>query len=290
MLWKIANQIIEINRPLVCGILNVTPDSFSDGYNTLEKAIRRAVEMREQGADIIDIGGESTRPHAQIVSEREELNRVLPVIENLAAQTGFIISVDTTKPEVARRCLQAGASIINDISGLRFAPDIADAVAEHEAGLVLMHSIGTPETLHTCAPVADVVDDVKRDWRRAINLATGRGVKPQQIALDVGIGFGKTFAQNLELLARLDELASEFSDFPLFIGASRKRFIGKTLNDAPTDKRLYGTLAANVIAATKGAKILRVHDVRATVEAMRVVDEIEKQRSEVRGQMSEVTD
>lgn len=290
MLWKIANQIIEINRPLVCGILNVTPDSFSDGYNTLEKAIRRAVEMREQGADIIDIGGESTRPHAQIVSEREELNRVLPVIENLAAQTGFIISVDTTKPEVARRCLQAGASIINDISGLRFAPDIADAVAEHEAGLVLMHSIGTPETLHTCAPVADVVDDVKRDWRRAINLATGRGVKPRQIALDVGIGFGKTFAQNLELLARLDELAREFSDFSLFIGTSRKRFIGKILNDAPTDKRLYGTLAANVVAATKGAKILRVHDVRATVEAMRVVDEIEKQRSEVKGQMSEVTD
>ncbi len=286
--WKIARGVIEINqRTLVMGILNSTPDSFSDGgkFSTLDRALARADTMIEEGANIIDIGGESTRPGAEIISEAEELRRVIPLIEKL--NNRCVIAVDTTKAEVARRSLEAGAHIINDVSGLRFAPEIAGHVARYEAGIVLMHSLGTLETLHAAPSVKDVFAHVQNDWRRAIDEAERRGVKREQIALDVGFGFGKTFEQNLELLARLDELAREFKDFPLLVGTSRKRFIGKILHDAPVDERLHGTLATVAVANLKGANIVRVHDVKAAADTVRVVDAIKKQELEVRSRKSE---
>ncbi len=258
------------------GILNVTPDSFSDGGRDtcVRDGVMRAVRMIDEGADIIDIGGESTRPGAGIVSIEEEARRVLPVVKELASERGHTVSVDTTKAEVARLALGAGASIVNDISGLRFAPEIADHVAAHEAGLVLMHSLGTPETLHTAPHVEDILKHVKDDWRRGITEAERRGVRRESTALDPGFGFGKTFEQNIELLARLDELVAEFADFPVLVGTSRKRFIGKLLASAPTDARLHGTMATVAAAVFAGAKIVRVHDVRAAVETVRVVDAI----------------
>lgn len=256
------------------GILNVTPDSFSDGGNFVahNRAIERAEEMTVQGADIIDIGGESTRPGATSVTVAEELARVLPVVEHLkrSSKRAPVISVDTTRAEVARLALDAGADIINDISGLRFEPEIADAVAQSEAGLILMHSLGTRETLHSAAPAPYIVRAVRDDWQRGIAEAVQRGVRSNQIALDPGFGFGKTFEQNIELLARLEELENDFADFPILVGTSRKRFIGRLLDDVPIGERLHGTMATVTAAVLAGASIVRVHDVRAAVETARV--------------------
>jgi len=261
-------------RTLVMGILNVTPDSFSDGgkFVAHKPAIVRAEEMLAEGADIIDIGGESTRPGAAAVAVEEEIARVLPVIEHLKRNVVHppILSVDTTKREVARRALAAGVDIINDISGLRFEPEIADAVAHAGAGLVIMHSPGTRETLHSTPPVSNIVRAVRDDWQRGIAEATRRGVTSNRIALDPGFGFGKTFEQNIELLARLNELEDDFADFPILVGTSRKRFIGRLLDNAPTGERLHGTMATVTAAVLAGARIVRVHDVRAAVETVRV--------------------
>ncbi|MCP9496015.1 MAG: dihydropteroate synthase [Pyrinomonadaceae bacterium MAG19_C2-C3] len=276
--WKIKGCSLKCEgRTLVMGILNVTPDSFSDGGVrdvSVRDCIMRAGKMIDEGADIIDIGGESTRPGAATVSVEEEARRVLPVIKELISKHAHPISVDTTKPEIARRALSVGAGIINDISGLRFAPEIADHVAAHEAGLVLMHSLGTPQTLHTVTPVEDILKHVGDDWRRGIAEALRRGVHREAIALDPGFGFGKTFEQNIELLRRLDELVAAFADFPVLVGTSRKRFIGKLLNDAPIGARLHGTMATVSAAVFAGAKVVRVHDVRAAVETVRVCDAI----------------
>lgn len=276
--WKIKGQTLECEgRTLVMGILNVTPDSFSDGDArnvSVRDCVMRAGKMIDEGADIIDIGGESTRPGAATVGVEEEARRVLPVIKELTRERAHPISVDTTKAEIAARALDAGACIINDISGLRFAPEIANHVAEHEAGLVLMHSLGTPQTLHTVAPVENILKHVQDDWRRGIAEALRRGVHQESIALDPGFGFGKTFEQNIELLARLDELVAGFADFPILAGTSRKRFIGKLLNDAPVGARLHGTMATISAAVFAGARVVRVHDVRAAVETVRVVDEL----------------
>jgi dihydropteroate synthase len=286
--WKIKNRPLPIGeRTLVMGILNVTPDSFSDGghFFSLDKALEHAQQMISDGADIIDIGGESTRPGNEgPVSPSDEISRVVPVIEALAkSSSNTPISIDTTKSEVAKAALQAGAAIVNDISALRFDFYVADAAAREGAGLVLMHSRGTPATMHRLPPVADILDEVTSSLGASIKMAERRGVKRESIVIDPGIGFGKSQEQNLELLARLDELSAEFPDLPILVGPSRKSFIGRILADesgtpAPTEERTFGTIASVAAAVLKGAQIVRVHDVKATVESVRVLDAIKESR------------
>ena len=276
--WTLASRTLAVGgRTLVMGILNVTPDSFSDGgqFFDLERAVAHAGEMLADGADIIDIGGESTRPGGATVTAAEELQRIVPVVERLRAELPrAVISVDTTKAEVARAAFDAGAEIVNDISALRFDERIADETARAGAGLVLMHSRGTNATLHKLPPVADIMQEVTESLRRSIALAERRGVARAQMAIDPGIGFGKSQEQNLELLARLDQLADAFAEFPLLVGTSRKSFIGRLLGDAPVERRLHGTMASVTAAILGGAHIIRVHDVRAAVETARIADGI----------------
>jgi dihydropteroate synthase len=282
MIWHIRDRILPIGeRTLIMGILNVTPDSFSDGgqFITVDTALSHAEQMIAEGADIIDVGGESTRPGGEPVSAQDEIERVVPVIEVLARRTDTPISVDTTKSEVARAALDAGAAIVNDISALRFDFYIADAVARAGAGLVLMHSRGTPATRHRLPPVADIMHEVTHSLRASINMAERRGVKRESIVIDPGIGFGKSLEQNLELIAKVDQLIAAFSDYPLLIGTSRKSFIGRILADesgtpAPAEHRLYGSLATITAAILHGAHIVRVHDVKATMETIRVAESI----------------
>lgn len=261
------------------GILNVTPDSFSDGgeFFSADSAIAHAKEMVRDGADILDVGGESTRPGGVAVGVDEELRRVIPVIERLAKDLAVPISVDTTSAEVAERAIEAGAEIINDISGLRFDPHVADVAAEHSAGLVLMHSRGRRDTMHRLPPVEDIMAEVADGLKQSVAEAEGRGVARQSIVLDPGIGFSKSQEQNLQLIARLDQLAQSFPEFPLLIGSSRKSFIGRLLGGAPAEERLYGTMATVTAAVLKGASIVRVHDVRAASETLIVTDAIKRQ-------------
>lgn len=268
-------------RTLIMGILNVTPDSFSDGgqFFTLDSAVARAEQMIAEGADIIDVGGESTRPGGEPVSAEEEIGRVVPVVEALVKRVNTPISVDTTKSEVARAALDAGAAIVNDISALRFDFYVADAVARAGAGLVLMHSRGTPATMHRLPPVADIMEEVTHSLRASINMAERRGVKRESIVIDPGIGFGKSQEQNLELIAKLDQLIAAFPDYPLLIGTSRKSFIGRILADengtpAAAEDRLHGTMATITTAILHGAHIVRVHDVKAALETIRVAESI----------------
>jgi dihydropteroate synthase len=264
------------------GVLNVTPDSFSDGgqFLSLANALAHAEQMIAEGADIIDVGGESTRPGgASIVSPEEEIQRVVPVIERLAKQTTIPISIDTTKAVVAHAALQAGASIVNDISALRFDFHVADEAGKTGAGLVLMHSRGTPATMHRLPPVQDIIEEVTRSLRNSVAMAERRGVKRESIVIDPGIGFGKSQEQNVELISKLDQLIAAFPDFPLLIGTSRKSFLGRLLADesgepVPADQRLLATLATITGAVLKGAHIVRVHDVKATVETLRVAEAI----------------
>ncbi len=279
--WKLARRTLLLGeRTLLMGVLNVTPDSFSDGgqFHSAERAIEHAHALLGAGADIIDVGGESTRPGAEPVSAEEELRRIVPVVEYLASQTETVVSVDTTKAEVARSALQAGAEIINDISALRFDFHIADEAARFGAGLVLMHSRGTPATMQRLPPVPDVLEEVTHSLRGSIAMAERRGVPRGSIVLDPGIGFGKTLAQNVELVARLDELRSRLPGFPILIGTSRKSFIGRLLDDAPVEQRTYGTMATVTAAVLNGASIIRVHDVGAARETVRVADAIKRAR------------
>ena len=259
-------------------ILNVTPDSFSDGgiFFSIDDALQQAEQLIEEGADILDIGGESTRPRSQRVSIDEETLRVVPVIEAIVKRFDVPISIDTSKAAVAEKSIEAGAEIINDISGLRFDERIAEVAAKTNAGLILMHLHGDFETMHKQKPLENILQDVSEGFRWSIEKAESSGVKKQNIALDVGIGFSKTFEQNLELIAKLNQIRQEFSDFPILIGTSRKSFIGKILGDVSTDKRLPGSLASAAIAVWNGANIVRVHDVRATVETLKVVDKIKR--------------
>lgn len=270
--WKTAKRELDLRKPLVMAILNITPDSFSDGgeFRSIDAAIRQAEKLIGEGADILDIGGESTRPGSQQVSAAEEIRRVVPVIEALSKRFDTPISIDTTKSEVVSRSVDAGAEIINDISGLRFDERIAAIAASSGAGLILMHSRGEFESMHSQPPVNDIFADVASGFRRSLRIASDRGVSDEQIALDVGLGFGKTFEQNLDLIAKLDKIVDEFSEYPLLVGASRKSFIGRICIDRPTNKRLAGSLAAAVIAVQNGARVVRVHDVAATVDALLV--------------------
>ena len=258
------------------GVLNVTPDSFSDGgqFFSFDQAIAHAEEMISEGADIIDIGGESTRPGSEFVTEDEELRRVLPVIERLAAKVSVPISIDTTKAAVARAALQGGAEIVNDISGLRFDAAIADIAAATRAGLVLMHSRGTPKDMQQLPPVADILSEVVKGLSDSVAIAQQHGLAREAIAIDPGIGFAKTVAQNCDLIAKLNQIVRAFPDLPVMIGASRKSFIGKLLDGAPADERLYGTIATVVASVLQGAHIIRVHDVRAASDAIRVAEAV----------------
>ncbi len=276
MNWQTSRRRLNLARPLVMAILNVTPDSFSDGgkFADPEAALKQAEKFITEGADIIDIGGESTRPGSKKVPVNEEIARAVPVIEAITKRFDVPISIDTTKSEVAQAAVNAGAEIINDISGLRFDASIADVAAKYTTGLILMHSRGEFEMMHSQPPVEDIMTEVADDFRRAITKAEASGVQPDNIALDIGIGFGKTFEQNLELIAKLDKLVVEFNQYPLLVGTSRKSFIGKILDGAPPNERLSGSLASVAIAVWNGAKIVRVHDVKETVYAIKVTEKV----------------
>ena len=283
--WQIKDRTLPISqRTLVMGVLNVTPDSFSDGgqFLHIEAALHHAQQMIAEGADIIDIGGESTRPGGEPITANEEIDRVVPVIETLAKTVEIPISIDTTKSEVARAALAAGASIVNDISALRFDFYVADAAARAGAGLVLMHSRGTAATMHRLPPVADILREVTDSLHSSVAMAERRGVKRESIVIDPGIGFGKLPEQNVELIAKLEQLKTVFPDLPILIGTSRKSFLGKLLSEepdspVPVSERVFGTMASITAAILKGAAIVRVHEVKAAVETVRVADAIRSQ-------------
>ncbi|HEY2537469.1 MAG TPA: dihydropteroate synthase [Solirubrobacteraceae bacterium] len=260
------------------GVVNVTPDSFSDGglYLDGDAAIAHALELVGEGADIVDVGGESTRPGAEPVPAAEELERVLGVVEGIvAAGTGAQVSIDTSKAAVARACIAAGATLVNDVSALRGDPEMAGIVAQSGAECCLMHMLGEPRTMQSEPRYGDVVDEVRAFLEERMAYAVGEGVREERIVLDPGIGFGKTLAHNLELLARLDELAT--LGRPLLVGTSRKSFIGRILADAAgrqepvaASERLPGTIATNVLAYERGASVFRVHEVAPVRAALSV--------------------
>lgn len=271
-------QQLVRTRTVVMGILNVTPDSFYDGgrYAQPEAAVRRALQMVEEGADILDIGGESTRPGSQPVSEEEELCRVLPVIEAIRERTDVPLSIDTTKSRVAERALQAGACMVNDISGLGFDPRMAEVVAQHGALCCIMHIQGTPQTMQRNPHYEDVVRDISRYFEQRLALAERAGIPREHIWLDPGIGFGKTVEHNLDILRRLRGLT--VLGLPLLVGTSRKSFIGKVLGDLPPEERLEGTAATVAIAIINGANAVRVHDVKEMVRVARMIDAVLQRR------------
>lgn len=281
-----ARTFLWGTRTYVMGILNLTPDSFSgDGLLANEAWLVRALEQAQRfltaGADILDVGGESTRPGAQAVSAEEEMRRILPVIRAIATEfPDAIISVDTYKAIVAEAALQAGAHIINDVWGLRADPGLAEVAVRYRAPVILMHNRSNPANIevrerlgnaYLGAEYQDLLEDVKRDLMESVSIARRAGIPPEHIILDPGIGFGKTVEQNLELIRRLDEIRA--LGFPVLLGPSRKSFIGYTLN-LPPDQRLEGTAAAVAVGITRGADIVRVHDVEAMVRVARMTDAI----------------
>ncbi len=255
------------------GVINVTPDSFSDGgvYFDAEKAVRRGLELAEQGADIIDIGGESTRPGAEPVPFEEEQRRVLPVIRGLRKKIETLISIDTSKSGIARAALEEGADIINDISALRFDPGMAALAAERDVPVILMHMKGTPKTMQAAPSYEDVVEEVKNFLRERMEDALHHGIRREKIILDPGIGFGKRFEDNLVLIRNLRTLAR--LGRPILVGVSRKSFIGRILGLQPRE-RLEGTIASAVMSIVHGASILRVHDVGPLRKAVLVAEAI----------------
>jgi dihydropteroate synthase len=260
-------------RTLIMGVVNVTPDSFSDGglYADPERAIAHALALAEEGADIIDIGGESTRPGAVPVPVEVELERVIPVIKGLSKEVKVPISIDTYKAAVAEAALEAGAAMVNDISALRFDPRMSEVLRGCEAPVVLMHMQGEPRTMQENPRYDDVVGEIGAFLRERVAAAVEAGIAPERLILDPGIGFGKTVAHNLEILRRLDELKA--LGRPILIGPSRKSFIGQ-LSGAPVGERLPGTIAAVVLGIARGADIVRVHDVRAVKQAVILADAI----------------
>ena len=267
-----SRTLVLGERTLVMGILNVTPDSFSDGGLFIDPnaAIARALAMEKDGADLIDLGGESTRPGSEGVPAEEELRRVLPVLDGLRGKLKIPISIDTAKSQVAEAAAIAGAEILNDVTGLRGDPRIADVARRRKLPLILMHMRGEPRTMQKRPFARDVVRDVVAGLRRAVAVARRAGVPKSQIVLDPGIGFGKSWPQNFELLERLPELAR--LGFPLLLGTSRKSFIGKILGRAAKDERAWGTAATVAASILGGAHIVRVHDVAEMVQVARVAD------------------
>lgn len=275
MLWRAGRHEFRFPRPtLVMGVLNVTPDSFSDGgkFFTIEAALEQAEKMIREGADLLDVGGESTRPGATPVAADEEIRRVVPIIKQLAARLQVPISIDTQKPEVARAALLAGASIVNDIAANRPDPAMWRAVAEFSAGYIAMHMQGTPQTMQEAPTYVDAVREVGEFFAERLTRLEQAGVRRDQVVLDPGIGFGKTLEHNLQLLAALKQFAQH--DRPVLLGVSRKSFLGKLSGAANPAERLPGALACAVLAVRDGVQLLRVHDVRETVQAVRVAQAI----------------
>jgi dihydropteroate synthase len=277
--WKLRSRTLVLGEhTLVMGVLNVTPDSFSDGgkFFTVKKAVDAALAMEEAGADILDIGAESTRPGSTGISSAEELGRLLPVLEVLRGRLRTPISVDTRKSAVAEIVIGAGAEILNDISGLQFDPRVARVAARHKVGLVLMHMRGTPQTMQKQRFAEDVVKDVVAGLRRSVAVAQHAGVGESRIVLDPGIGFGKSFAQNYELLRKLPELGK--LGYPLLVGTSRKGFLGPALarngKSVPAEQRIWGTAATVAASVLVGAHIVRVHDVVEMAQVTRVADAV----------------
>jgi dihydropteroate synthase len=293
--WQLRSRALELGRrTLIMGVLNITPDSFSDGGEFLqpERAVERALLMLDEGADILDLGGESTRPGARIAGDdasakskpkpvvivEEELRRVMPVLQGiLQARPGTVISVDTYKSGVARATVDAGAEIVNDVSGFQWDPEMARTCAKLQCGVVLMHTRGQPEEWRNLPPEPDITAMVEHDLINCVQVALGRGVERTRIVLDPGFGFGKNFEENYPLLAHFDQLHR--LRLPLLAGTSRKSFVGRTVGkrsgkDAAPADRLYGSLAAMVVSILRGAHIVRVHDVKPAVEATAVADEV----------------
>ena len=279
MIWRACDRSWEFPRPtLVMGVVNVTPDSFSDGgkFQSTNQAVEHALRLAEEGADILDIGGESTRPSATPVDESVELSRVIPVIEKLAGQTQAALSIDTQKPTVAQAAVKAGAAIINDIAANREDEAMWQLVAETGAGYVAMHMQGTPQTMQEAPQYDNVVNDVEAFFISRMTRWNDWGMALEQVVLDPGIGFGKTVEHNLALLAALERFTK--MQRPLLVGASRKSFIGHVTNTEVND-RLPGSLACACRAAQAGAGIVRVHDVKETVQALQTWEAIEKHES-----------
>lgn len=276
-LLKFKNRTYNLKeRILIMGILNLTPDSFYDGgrFRDVKEAIEYAIKMAEEGADIIDIGGESTRPGSEPVPLKEELNRVLPVLKELKKRIKIPISIDTYKSEVAKICLSEGAEIVNDISGLRFDKKMAEIVASYNAYCVIMHIKGKPKTMQNRVFYKDVIKEIYDYFQGRIDYAINQGIKREKIIIDPGIGFGKLLEHNLEIIRRLEEFKS--LNLPILVGHSRKSFIGKILNYPEPEKRLFGSIGCAVLLALKGANILRVHDAKETKEAIKVYEAIMK--------------
>lgn len=274
MRWRACQFKFIFPRPaLVMGVLNVTPDSFSDGgrFSETEAAVVRARQLIEQGCDILDIGGESTRPGAAIVDEAEELRRVIPVIEQLSKSISVPISIDTSKPAVARVAIAAGASIVNDIAAARADREMRRLVAESGVGYICMHMQGTPQTMQAAPHYDSIVDEVEAFFVSQIASLESSGIHIEQIVLDVGIGFGKTLTHNLDLLAALRRFT--VLGRPVLLGASRKSFIAQ-IAGAPTDSRLAGGLASASWAVSQKVNIIRTHDVTETVQALRIIEAI----------------
>jgi dihydropteroate synthase len=293
--WNIGSRTLQLGkRTLIMGVVNVTPDSFSDGglYLDSDKAVEHALKLLDDGAEIIDVGGESTRPGAKVtgsepnkgpatsaqrpvVSEQEELERVIPVIKTLKEKRPqAVISVDTYKASVARAGIEAGAEIVNDVSGFRWDARMPKTLAELKCGAVLMHIRGRPDEWRNLPPVADVVTLVRRELRDWAEVALMAGVKRERMVLDPGFGFGKSFQENYPLLRRFEELHQ--LRYPLLVGVSKKSFVGRALarngTDAPADERTYGTIAMETLLMLKGAHIVRTHDVRACADAVKIAD------------------
>ncbi len=273
--WKIGDRIFDLSRQgLIMGILNVTPDSFSDSgkFFTVEKAVEHGLRIVREGAQIVDVGGESTRPGAEPVAAEEELRRVIPVIEKLRAKIDTVISIDTSKAQVARAAIQAGASIVNDVTGGRGDVEIMPLVAETKSAFIIMHMQGNPRTMQIEPRYVDVVSEVADFFRQQYARALEYGINPMAIAFDPGIGFGKTLQHNLELLARLDEL--HVHDRPLVIGVSRKSFLAKLIDSSEMKDRLAPAVALTSFLRARGANVFRVHDVKENVNALRVTETI----------------
>jgi dihydropteroate synthase len=271
---RVGPRVLELGeRTAIMGIVNVTPDSFSDGGAFLDPAaaIEHGLRLAGEGADILDVGGESTRPGADPVSEQEEVRRVVPVVRELAARSGVPVSIDTTKAAVAEAALAAGATIVNDVSALRFDPLLGGVVARSGAALVIMHMQGTPRTMQQAPHYDDLLGEVIAALAAGIGRAAAAGIDPEQVLVDPGIGFGKSLEHNLELLGRLGEL--EPLGRAILVGPSRKAFIGRLL-DLPAAERVEGTIAACCCAADRGAHVVRVHDVGPVRRALRVTDAI----------------
>ena len=271
MKFYLRNGFVEKNTPLVMGILNVTPDSFSDAGRFFKEndAVDHAREMVAAGAAIIDVGGESTRPGAARIGSDEEIDRVLPVISRIKQETGVLVSIDTSKEEVARLAVEeGGADLVNDISALRFSDLMAATVAELNVPVILMHIKGTPENMQRDPSYIDVVAEIKNYFQEKIDYALSHGIKKEKIILDPGIGFGKRLEDNIAILRNLEQFA--VFDLPILVGISRKSFLGLLAGEKVPEKREAETLAANLLAVRNGASILRVHDVAATVKALKV--------------------